>query len=117
MAIKFGPAGLGGVKEAITNLQKYHELGLTACEIAFTYSAYIKKKEDAIKIGKEAKRLGIQLSIHASYFVNLNSAEKEKIEKSKQRILKCCEIGTYLGATKIVFHPVYYGIKGTKGYY
>ena len=108
MPVKFGPAGLGKVKDAISNLKTYQNLGLKACEIAFTYGAYIKK-EDAIKIGKEAKKLGITLSIHAHYWINLNSDDKEKIEKSRQRILKCCEIGTYLGAKKIVFHPGYYG--------
>lgn len=108
MPIKFGPAGLGGVKDAISNLKEYKTLGLKACEIAFTYGIYIKKKEDALKIGKAAKRLRIQLSIHAPYWINLNSVDKEIIEKSKQRILKCCEVGTWLGAKRVVFHPGYY---------
>ena len=56
MAIRFGPAGLGGVKEAISNLEMYHKLGLRACEIAFTYGIYIKEKETAVKIGKKAKK-------------------------------------------------------------
>ena len=114
MAIKFGPAGLGPVKDAVENLQKYHELGLRACEIAFTYQVYIKKQEDAVKIKKAAEKFGVQLSIHAPYWINLNSAEKDKIEKSKQRILKCCKVGTLLGAKKIVFHPGYYGKKDKK---
>ncbi|MFH1452056.1 MAG: TIM barrel protein [archaeon] len=105
--IKFGPAGLGSVKEAISNLEEYSRLGFEACEIAFTYGAYIEK-EDAKRIGKVAKKLGIFLSIHASYFINLNSEEPEKIEASKKRILKCCEIGHYLGAKRIIFHPGFY---------
>jgi len=109
MSIKFGPAGLRGVKEAISNLELYHKLGLRACEIAFTYSIYIKEKEDAVKIGKAAKKLGIMLSIHAPYWINLNSEDKEKLRKSKERILKCCEVGTWLGAYRVVFHPGYYG--------
>ena len=117
MTIKFGPAGLGGIKDASSNLEMYHKLGLKACEIAFTYGVYIKKKEDAVAIGKTAKKLGIKLSIHAPYWINLNSKDKEKIEKSKQRILKCCEIGTYLNASKVVFHPGYYsGIEKEKTY-
>lgn len=104
----FGPAGLGGVKEAISNLEYYHKLGLTACEIAFTYGIYIKRK-DAEEIGKAAKRIGIRLSIHAPYWINFNSAEKRKIEESKKRILDCCEIGELLGAEMVVFHPGYYG--------
>lgn len=109
--IKIGPAGLGGVGEAIANLKKYKSLGLSACEIAFTYGVYIKRKEDAIKIGNAAKELGIQLTIHAPYWINLNSKDKEKIEASKQRLLRCCEIGTYLGAKKVIFHPGFYGKK------
>ncbi len=107
MEIRFGPSGLGPVKNAIENLERYAKLGLTACEIAFTYGAYIKK-EDAIKIGEVAKKLNIKLSIHGPYFVNLNSKEPEKIEASKKRILKSCEIGNYLGAEQIVFHSGFY---------
>lgn len=114
MAIKFGPASLGGVKQAQANLKKFHDLGLKACEIAFTYSVYIKKKEDVERIGETAKKLGIRLSIHAPYWINLNSDDKEKVEKSKQRILNCCKVGTWLGAYRVVFHPGYYGIKGNK---
>ena len=106
--IKFGPAGLGPVKTAIETLEKYNKYGFKICEIAFTYSTYIKK-QDAKKIGKKAKELGIDLSIHASYFVNLNSLEKEKVEASKKRILKACEIGEELKAKRVVFHPGYYG--------
>ena len=110
--IKFGPSGLGPVNEAILNLEKYQKLGFKVCEIAFTYSIYIKEK-DAKIIGAKAKELGIELTIHAPYFVNLNSEEKTKVENSKKRILKCLEIGTYLGAKFVVFHPGFYG-KGTK---
>src|SRR3989344_5547720 len=109
MEIKFGPAGLGPVKTAEKVLEEYHKKGLQACEIAFTYSIYIKKEEDAIRIGKKAKELGIELSIHAPYFVNLNSEEKEKREATKKRILECCRVGELLGAKVVVFHPGYYG--------
>jgi len=111
--IKFGPAGLGSVKTAEKILEEYAQKGIKACEIAFTYGVYIKTREEAIRIGNKAKELGIQLSIHAPYFVNLNSAEKEKIEKSKKRILSCCKTGTLLGASHVIFHPGYYG-KSTK---
>lgn len=108
----FGPAGIGGVKEAVSNLEHYNKLGLKACEIAFTYGIYIKQKKDAKEIRKAAKKLGIKLSIHAPYWINLNGAEKKKIEESKKRILDCCKVGEYLGAEMIVFHPGYYGKMG-----
>jgi len=114
MAIKFGPAGLGPVNTAEKILETYSKLGLQACEIAFTYSVYVNNKEDFERIGQRAKELGISLSIHAPYFVNLNSADKVKREESKKRILACCEAGHYLGAKTIVFHPGYYGKSGDR---
>lgn len=105
--IRIGPSGVGPVSEIIPNLKKYSELGLTAAEISFTYSIYIKLS-DAKKIAEAAKKYNIRLSIHAPYFINLNSDEQEKIEASKQRILKCCEIGNLLGAKKIVLHSGFY---------
>jgi len=107
MTMRFGPAGLGPVKTAEEVLENYKKLGLDACEVAFTYQVYIKP-EDAKRIGKKAKELGIKLSIHAPYYVNLNSKEKAKREATKKRILDCCKIGDLLGADVVVFHPGYY---------
>jgi len=107
--IRFGPAGLGGVKEAISNLEKYKELGLKACEIAFTYGVYIKDKKVMEDIKKTSKKLDIKLSIHAPYYINLNSSDKKKLEKSKERILECCRVGESLGAYSVVYHPGFYG--------
>ncbi len=114
--IRFGPAGLGGVKTALETLENYKKLGFGACEIAFTYGVYIKDKKDAKIIGAKAKELGIELSIHAPYFVNLNSAEKEKREATKKRILDCCEMGEELGVKVVVFHPGYYGDNREEAY-
>ena len=107
--IRFGPAGLGGVKEAVSNLEHFAKLGLKACEIAFTYGIYIHNEKDAEIIGEAAKKWGIELSIHAPYWINLNSSEKRKIEESKKRILDCCKIGEQLGCSYVVFHPGFYG--------
>lgn len=112
MKINFGPSALSSVESAIDTLKKYKSVGLNACEIPFTYQVYIKE-EDAKIIGEFAKKNNILLSIHAPYFVNLNASDKEKINNSKKRILKCCEIGHHLGARNIVFHSGYY-LKNTK---
>lgn len=106
--IRIGPAGLGPIKTAEKTLEQYHSLGFRACELAFTYGPYIKLESDARAIGKKARELDISLSIHAPYFVNLNSDEPLKREASKQRILDCCKVGHWLGARTVVFHPGYY---------
>jgi deoxyribonuclease-4 len=107
-SIKIGPSGLGGVEEGEEIIEEYNKNGFENCEVAFTHSVYMNK-EQAEKIGKIAKEKKVNLSIHAPYFVNLNSEEKPKIHASMQRILKCCEIGHHLGAKSIVFHSGYYG--------
>jgi len=110
MTIRFGPGGLGGVKEAVANLEEYHKLGIKACEIEFTYGVYIRENDPEVeKIRETAKKLDIKLSIHAPYYINLNSNEKKKIEDSKKRILDCCRVGEKLGCYVVVFHPGFYG--------
>ncbi len=116
MAIKIGPSGIGPVKEAISNLEEFHKLGFKSCEIAFTYGIYIHHNKDAEEIGKHARKLGIKLSIHAPYWINLNSKEKKKIQESKKRILDCCEIGEKLGVEIVVFHAGFYGEKKEETY-
>jgi len=106
--IKFGPGGLGSIKDAVGNLERFAALGLRACEVEFVYGAYIKNREDAERIGVRARELGIVLSVHAPYFVNLNSKDKDKIKASRDRILKCCEVGSWMGAARVVFHPGFY---------
>lgn len=111
--VRFGPSGIGGVKQAVDNLNIYKKYGLNAAEAEFTYGVYIKNNKDAKRIGKEAKKLDIRLSIHAPYYINLVSEDKKIIEASKKRILDCCERGHFFGTkankTHIIFHAAYYG--------
>lgn len=105
--IRLGPAGTPG-KSTLEGVSKVRELGLHAMEVEFVHGIMMKN-ELARKIGEEARKHGTSLSVHAPYFVNLNSAEPEKIESSKKRILDSCERGHLMGARKIVFHPAFYG--------
>ncbi|MDP1728743.1 MAG: TIM barrel protein, partial [archaeon] len=103
--ILIGPAGTGG-----SNLESFEAIkkqGLDAVEIEFVYRVWMEKS-DAEKIHELNKKLNLQLSIHAPYYINLNSKEKTKIQASKMRILKCLEIGTILGVKYVVFHAGFY---------
>jgi deoxyribonuclease-4 len=106
MTILVGPAGTGGKDPE--NLVKIKRLGFSCVEVAFTYGVWMNNS-DAKKYFDANKKLGLKLSIHAPYYINLNSKEKSKILSSKKRILLCCERGHYMGASKVVFHPGYYG--------
>jgi deoxyribonuclease-4 len=109
-AILIGPAGTGGSN--LENFSKIKQLGLDAVEIEFTYGVWMKKSQ-AKEICALNKKLGLKLSIHAPYFINLNSEDEKKIVASRKRILDCCEIGDILKAKYIVFHPGFY-LKSTK---
>ncbi|MFA5019817.1 MAG: TIM barrel protein [Candidatus Pacearchaeota archaeon] len=107
--IKIGCSGIGNVSDVEDTFFKFKEAGISAAEIPFTYGIFIKKKEDIEKVRKASEKFGVALSIHAPYWINLNSAEKIKIEGSKKRILDCCEIGEKLGVKFVVFHAGFYG--------
>ncbi len=103
--IKIGPAGSGlGNVEGIIEVK---QIGLDCLEIEFTYGVWMKD-EAAKKIGEEARKQKIELSVHAPYYINLNSKEKEKVEASKRRILQSCERAHQLGAKYVVFHAAFY---------
>ncbi|MBI4149529.1 TIM barrel protein [Candidatus Woesearchaeota archaeon] len=107
MRVLFGPGGTEGLGYP-DGFKRCRELGLTALEVEFTHSVHMSN-QTARDVGALAKQQGISLSIHAPYFINLASAEKEKVAASKKRILDSCERGHYLGAACVVFHAAYYG--------
>ena len=111
--VKLGPAGIGSVKDVEKTFADYKGRGIRCAEIPFTYGVYIKEKSVAEKVQQAAEKFGIELSIHAQYWINLNSEDWEKVEASKKRILKSCEVGHWLGARKIVFHSGFYEIPET----
>src|SRR3989344_469073 len=110
MTILIGPAGTGG--DSLNGLDIIKKKGLDACEIEFVRGVKMSN-ELAKKVGNQARKLGLELSVHAPYYVNLASEDSIKRKASIKRILDSCERGHYLGAKKIVFHPGYY-IKDNK---
>lgn len=83
------------------------ELGLTCMELEFVRSVQMGSKT-AAKVGKLARELDIGLTVHAPYYVNLNSAEPDKVAASKERILKAARIGAIAGARSVTFHAAFY---------
>ncbi|MFH2028755.1 MAG: TIM barrel protein [Nanoarchaeota archaeon] len=104
--IRIGSAGSAGLGN-IEGVKYAKKLGLTAFECEFTHGVSISNPQ-AKEVGILAKELGISLSVHAPYFVNLASLEKAKITASKKRILTSCERAHHLGAKYVVFHSGFY---------
>ncbi len=105
--IRLGPAGSPG-RSTLEGIQMVKNMGLQCLEVEFVRGVHMGI-DLAKDVGALAKKLDIELSIHAPYYINLASAEKKKIEESKKRILDSVERGHYLGARHVVFHPAYYG--------
>jgi deoxyribonuclease-4 len=62
-----------------------------------------------------ASHYEVALSVHAPYYINLNSAEKIKYRESVERIKKSAKIGSICGARNIVFHAAFY-LKSQKSF-
>lgn len=87
-----------------------HEEGLDA----FEYQAVRwgpkpqMKKEHAVKLGEEARKNDVRLSMHGSYFINF-SGKKDVVEASKQRLIASATAADWMGAYVVVFHTGFYG--------
>ncbi len=106
-----GPAGIPlGSKgsSTIEGIKTVAELNLQAMEVEFVRGVHMSNSM-AKECGKSSRELGIGLSIHAPYYVNLSSVEMEKIAASKKRIMDSVERADAMGAKVVVFHPGYYG--------
>ncbi len=66
------------------------------------------KEEKARRVAELAKNLGLTLTVHAPYWINLYAREKDKLAASIKRIYDSARIGFLAGARDIVFHPAYY---------
>jgi deoxyribonuclease-4 len=107
--IRVGPAGSGGLGN-LEGIRKVARMKLDCMEVEFVYGVRMSV-EHAREAGALARTKGITLSVHAPYYINLASAEKEKIEASKQRILDSCRKAHALGAGNVVFHAGFYQTK------
>ena len=104
--IKFGPGGNRG-QNLLRALKEDREFDIDGQELEFVYG--VKMKDDTAKeAGKFAKELGLRLSIHAPYYINLLNDDETKLANSKRHIIQSCRKGHILGAKWIVFHPGYY---------
>lgn len=110
--IRFGPAGKPlNFKGDIVKVPEYlKNIGLEALEYEAVRGVKISE-EKARRLGEEAKKYDIVLSMHAPYFINLSGSE-DVISRSLQRLRQALIAAEWMGAYAVVFHPGYY--KGNK---
>lgn len=117
--LHFGTAGFGGsdlsipqnsknpTADAILELSK---MSLSALEIEFVRQVYLKRssQEKIQEIKENAINKNIALSIHAPYFINLNSNEEQKVINSHRYILDSLNVGQEINANVVVVHVGYF---------
>lgn len=111
MKIYLGPAGVpisAKERSTIGGIKTVFELALNALECEFVRGVNMKPQL-AEEIGRVAKELGVRLSVHAPYFINLNSEAKKIVEESKKRIFDTADRGERMGADAVAIHVAYYG--------
>jgi deoxyribonuclease-4 len=108
LSFQFGTVGApigtpkkpGGSVGAI-EFSKY--IGLNAFELGWVQSVRVTEATCAL-IKQAGVDQGVSLSVHASYFFNLNALDEEW-PKSRKRLMDAAHYGNLAGATDIIFHP------------
>ncbi|MBQ8605042.1 MAG: TIM barrel protein [Oscillospiraceae bacterium] len=107
--IKFGPAGLAdsfknmGYKKSIQVADYLAQFGLNAFE--YQCGRGVKIKQDAAKeLGTVLAEKGVQVSLHAPYFISMSSLEEEKRLNSVNYILDSAKALDAMGGRRVIFH-------------
>ena len=106
----FGTAGVPDSTpqtSTLSALQYIHDLGLDCLEMEFVRGVKIGS-DTAVKIAVKARALGLSLSAHAPYYVNLNSPEPGKRLQSQDHLLRAARAAALCGAKCVIFHAGYY---------
>lgn len=110
MFAKFGPAGncddfYGAGYKATAQMPAFlKQYGLTAYEYQCGRGVRLSDTT-ATSLRKAAEESGVQISLHAPYYISLASAEEIKRDNSVKYILESAEAVLRLGGNRIVVHP------------
>lgn len=108
--VLFGPAGNSnsfyneGHTSTLEAARWTKERGLDLFEYSFG-QGYRMSTEKAEEIGRVFKKEGIELSIHAPYFINFANPDEEMYQKSLGYIKTGIKFMNAFGAKRFVFHP------------
>ena len=112
--IKFGPSG---------NCESFYAEGNTHTEQAaafvknrgldcfeYSFGRGVRMSEDkAISIGEAFAEQGVEISVHAPYFINFANPDDEMAAKSYGYVLDSAKMLKLMGGKRLVFHPAAQG--------
>ncbi len=112
--IKFGPSGnsISFAEEGHSHTEEAAAFvkarGLDCYEYSFGRGIHMTE-EKARAIGKTFEAAGVEISVHAPYFINFANPDDEMAEKSFGYVLDSAKMLRLLGGHRLVFHPASQG--------
>ena len=112
--IKFGPSGNSlsfyedGFQTSVDSALWTKNKGLDCFEYSFGRGVNLSEST-AIKIGNAFVDAGVELSVHAPYFINFANPDDEMAEKSYNYVISSAIASRAMQAKRIVFHPAAQG--------
>lgn len=79
------------------------EMELDGLELEFVHGVRISDKSKEIVSNSKLLK-----TIHAPFYINLNSKEPEKVDASVQRIIETARVANEVGAYSITYHAAFY---------
>jgi len=107
----FGTAGVPNStlrkNNPVEGVKRIHELNLDCMQLEFAHGVRMKE-EVSSALRKVSYELGIPLTSHGPYYINLNAREQDKIDSSVERIIQTAKISDMCGAESMTFHAAFY---------
>jgi len=91
----------------VAGLKHAHSLGIKAMEIEWVQRVP-ENPERMLEIRETAEGLEMTLTVHAPYYINLNSPEPAKLAASKRRILAALAMSEIAGVRSVCVHTAFY---------
>jgi len=107
--IKFGPSGNSiafadaGNSKSEQSAKWVKDLGLNCFEYSFGRGVNMSD-ERAVEIGNAFREQGVEISVHAPYYINFANPDTEMAEKSIGYVLSSARKLKLLGGNRVVFH-------------
>lgn len=105
-AVAGSPSSTPPPRGTVEGLKQAKALGIDALEIEWVQNVPVHE-ERMLEIRKTAVELDMALTVHAPYFINFNSPEKEKRTASVNRVLRALRMAELAGAVSVCVHAAF----------
>lgn len=105
--------GISGTPDSTPRSGSHHavarcrELGIAALEMAWVHSVSLTEAGGR-RVREAAAKHDVVLSVHAPYYINLNSPDPAKLAASIDRIVLSGQAAAWAGARSVVLHLAWY---------